>query len=765
MAESEVPPERRRRRPTMRRKIRCNRETPCSNCMRSKNDACVYEKHPSHPQPLQHHVGQIETARVAPVQEPRRLRPLMPVDTASSTSQGSTTSSRPMSSLPTSTATSPPSDPSVAQDVEHLRSRIRQLEDELAKVSSKANETSAPASASNLDIEPAAPQPAAPFRMHGESRLFGEVYLISRSVIHKTRLFGQSHWVHGTAVFGETLDIIEPIIRETSRAVPGMQRCKHLAKIIKSRRAPPWPSPPTTDLPSKDVADKLVDGYLRTMETIYRVLHIPTFMAEYEAVWASDSEPDAAFLVQLKLVFAIGATIYDENFSLRGLAIKWVYEAQTWLSTPEFKSRLGLRSLQINILLLLARETSGVGEDLVWIAAGSLIRTAIHIGLHRDPEHLLKRTFLAAEMRRRLWNTILEIALQSSMRSGGPPLIDLNDFNTCPPGNFNDEQLTAENPVPKPDDCFTQTSIAIALRSTVPIRLAIVKFLNNLSSNGPYEETLRLDVEFRKSYKNLCQVLKECQSNDGSSPSQFSMQVVDFIMRRFLSSLHTPFFGASLKGTAYAFSRKVVVDASLKVWCAVFPSTSIATAQPHDTVSREESDFARLTACGSVFFRTIAVQACYLLASELRAQLCEEDSVGPICFRPTLLSILDETKSWCLRCIDAGETNTKGYLFTCVIAAEIEGLLQGINKDEFPELLVKAAEDAEERCIKILEEKVAQSQANSATDGLIDMTLNTPPDMADAWDFMMTDTQFGFGNMDPMGWALSDELTQHEPLW
>src|SRR5688572_7801408 len=110
-----------------------------------------------------------------------------------------------------------------------------------------------------------------------------------------------------------------------------MQSCKHLAKIIKSRRAPPWPSPPTADLPSKDVADKLVDGYLRTTETLYRILHVPTFMAEYEAVWASDSEPDTAFLVLLRLILAIGATIYDENFSLRGPAIKWVYEAQTWL--------------------------------------------------------------------------------------------------------------------------------------------------------------------------------------------------------------------------------------------------------------------------------------------------------------------------------------------------------------------------------------------------------------------------------------------------
>ncbi|KAK7414546.1 hypothetical protein QQX98_006573 [Neonectria punicea] len=733
MAESDVPPERRRRRPAVRRKIRCNRETPCSNCVRSKNETCVYENHPPHQLP-QHHVG---PTGAVPAQEPRRLRHLAPVDATSSTSRGSTASSRPKSSQPSSTVTSPPTDLPSTQDVEHLRSRIRQLEAELAKVSQKPTQAPALASRPNLDSEPTAPRSLGPFRRHGESRLFGEVHILSRSVMHKTRLFGQSHWVHGTAVFDETFDIIEPLVRETSRAIPGMQRCKHLGKIIKSRRAPPWPSSPTPDLPSKDVADKLVDGYLRTTEILYRILHVPTFMAEYEAVWVSDSNPDTTFLVLLKLVLAIGATIYDENFSLRGSAIKWVYEAQTWLTAPEFKSRLGLRSLQINILLLLARETTGVGEDLVWIATGSLIRQAVHIGLHCDPEHLLKRTALAAEMHRRLWNTILEITLQSSMRSGGPPLICVEDFNTGPPGNFDDEQLTIESPVPKPDNCFTRTSIAIALRNTIPIRLAVVKFLNNLSSSGSYEETLRLDAELRKSYKNLCRVLKECQSSDGSSPSQFSMRVVDFTMRRYLSSLHTPFFGPSLKGTAYAFSRKVVVDASLKVWCAVFPFTSIATVQSRSDAIAQEDDFARLTACGSVFFRTVAMQASFLLAAELRAQLLEEEGLGPTCLRPNLVAILDETKSWCLRCIDAGETNTKGYLFTCVISAEIEGLLQGLSKDLFPELLVKAAEDAEERCIAILEDRIAQSQANSATDGLIEMSLNTPPEMEDAWDFMV----------------------------
>ncbi len=267
----------------------------------------------------------------------------------------------------------------------------------------------------------------------------------------------------------DTFDIAEPLLREgSSEALANMQRCKSLARIIKSRRAPPWPAPPTPDLPERRVADALVACYLRTIESVYRVLHITTFQRDYDALWTSESAPDMSFIVQLKLVFAIGSTVFDEEFSLRASAVRWVYEAQTWISEPEFKSRLSIQFLQTSILLLLARDLVSVGRDSVWVSAGALLRRAVSMGLHRDPAHLPKRSTFAAEMRRRLWNTILEVALQSSLNSGGPPLLSLDDFDTEPPANFNDDQLVADGSLPRPDDELTQASMSIAIRKTFP---------------------------------------------------------------------------------------------------------------------------------------------------------------------------------------------------------------------------------------------------------------------------------------------------------
>ncbi|OJD24081.1 hypothetical protein ACJ73_04562 [Blastomyces percursus] len=537
-----------------------------------------------------------------------------------------------------------------------------------------------------------------------------------------------------------------------------MQRCKFLARVIKSQWTPPWPAPPKLDLPQKDVADKLVDCYLRTIEIVYRILHIPTFKRDYEQVWLNAAPPDTAFLVQLKLVLAIGATTFDQKFSMRASAIRWIYEAQAWLAEPEFKARLNTQVLQTNILLLIARQTASLGGSLVWISAGSLIRRAMLLGLHRDPTFLPESTVFAIEMRRRLWNTILEIALQSSIDSGAPPLISLGSFDAEPPRNFNDDQLMVGDPPPASDDTFTQMSVAIALRKTFPIRLAVAEFLNNLQSRSTYGETLQLDAKLRTSHKELCRALHGLTSATGSSPSRFQVQVVDFIMHRNFLVLHTPFFVPALRETAYAFSRKVVVDVSLKIWRLV----RLPPFSGHETSPTVEDDLVRLAINGSQFFRGSALQANLTAAAELMFQLHEETGLSPVPLRPDLLAIVNDAMAWSFRCIEAGETNIKGHLFTCLVAARVDGLMKGTERDEFPESLIRAVEAAQEKCLRVLEEKAAEGRTGPAVDVPNQMGLDIPEGTED-WDIIMPIGQFNLE--DPMNWLFNDETTQCMPIY
>ena len=94
----------------------------------------------------------------------------------------------------------------------------------------------------------------------------------------------------------DIIELIDPYVRnEDSKTIQALRKCKKLGKIIKSQLIPPWPTVPTSDLPSKHVADELIENYIRTSESIYRVLHIPTFRTQYEALWKNRENPDTGF--------------------------------------------------------------------------------------------------------------------------------------------------------------------------------------------------------------------------------------------------------------------------------------------------------------------------------------------------------------------------------------------------------------------------------------------------------------------------------------
>lgn len=497
----------------------------------------------------------------------------------------------------------------------------------------------------------------------------------------------------------DIIELTEPYLNDNScQVLPKLQRCKQLARRIKAQRAPPWPCPLTSDLPAKHIADALVEHYLETIETVYRILHIPSFKRDYEELWTSklsDAAPrDTAFLVQLKLVLALGAVTYDDTFSLRASAVEWVYEALTFLSEPVFKSRLSIQTLQTHILLLLAQELVDVGGDAVWIATGSLVRTAITLGLHRDPSGLPEMHVFQAEMRRRLWNTVLEVSLQASIWSGGPPLLSQDDFDAEPPRNLDDESLLADDAVPQGDDTFTDTSVARALRATFPARLQLTKALNDLASGvEDYAATLQLDGDLRQAFKTMRQTLQRCASP--SSVPVFAATAVDFIVLHYLSSLHAPYLGPSAHDSAaYAFSRKVLLDSSLQLWAAVGTSSSAADA--HVNL------LARLARCGAGFFRTASFRAAQVVTAELRAQLREEEA-GLVPLRADLLAVVEESRLWSVRCVEAGETNVKGCLVTGMVAAQVEMLRKGAGWEETERAVMRGAEEALDCCLGVLD--------------------------------------------------------------
>jgi hypothetical protein len=92
---------------------------------------------------------------------------------------------------------------------------------------------------------------------------------------------------------------------ESSQALSLLGKCKALARKTKARRDRSsllGQPEPASLFPGKDVADTLVDGYMWTTESVYRVLHIPSFMADYATFWTDPASLSPAVSLQIKLV-------------------------------------------------------------------------------------------------------------------------------------------------------------------------------------------------------------------------------------------------------------------------------------------------------------------------------------------------------------------------------------------------------------------------------------------------------------------------------
>jgi hypothetical protein len=275
-------------------------------------------------------------------------------------------------------------------------------------------------------------------------------------------------------------------------------------------------------VPDRELCDVLIGLYFKTCESHFRILHYPSFNKEYLQYWERPEEASESFILKMLLAVSLGITYYQGSNikDLRNLAKKCIFAGNQWLNVmPNEKRRLNISGLQIHCLVLLARHTHGVVGDLCWISVGNLVRTAFTMGFHRDPKHFPKMSALHAELRRRLWATIIELNVQLSLDGGVNPLISMDDFDTEPPANVNDIDIveaTKARPVSKPSTVYTQTTLQLILLKSLPLRLRICRFINDFRFDPTYDAVLDLGSQMTKACKESIMILRAAESPDPS---------------------------------------------------------------------------------------------------------------------------------------------------------------------------------------------------------------------------------------------------------
>lgn len=565
------------------------------------------------------------------------------------------------------------------------------------------------------------------------------------------------------------------------------------------------------ETPTREVADGLVELYLGSFESTHRILHIPLFRTEYKAFWARKDQqeqqqgqlPQQEHLhhrrtLKILLVLALGSSLAvtttsdskahpsPEQIDLRRRAEQWIYAAQAWLAGPLEKDRLDITGIQIHCLTLLARQIFSVGGDLVWMSSGALVHTAMQTGLHRDPDHLSRSghatpsskkrgedttitatgmSVLTAEVRRRLWATVLELAVQTARDAAMLARISMDDFDTQAPANLDDEDLlpnpttagtrggshasrswmvldSPTRPRGRSRAQFTDTSIQLILYESIPLRLRVLQRLNGLGSELSYGDVLSLSREISDARSlaqgKLCRHIMKCRQARHPEPparghqkrhqlrqrppTTFHARMLDLLVRWFLVHLHNPFVVKARANPEFHFSLRTALDVAVDVFS---PSCTDATDNDRglqgtvadycfslrggEEDNGSDAAFFQLLATSGGMFREIVRGALSIVAMELLAAMedamrgvlehqvgadrgQDEDDGGDvgggrdvvpltatsysarrhIAMLKSAAGRIQEVSLDRIRL--AGETNIKGYMFICLVLAQVAAM-------------------------------------------------------------------------------------------
>ncbi|CAG9953858.1 unnamed protein product [Clonostachys rosea f. rosea IK726] len=737
---------RQRRRPAFsclecrRRKIKCDRKDPCSHCV-SVAIQCVHKVFRDAPETSSVQSStQGRTAASSPVSTPSSRAQSGQSRTHGIGNENGSVTSRSLvartdisRSAPTPTlagqteATTAPI-PSTTRDedeqlsVHALLRRIQHLENSL--------ETS--------------PAPAH-YEPGGELTDRQPVHQDTRVSLYKTRISKWSYWVGMVdefdliktcysaagggllASYGETANEdklnsfhgpeIDPLLRETGDL---LGKCKVFAKSLKTGRPSKSLGGAGFDLrpPSRELADTMVDLYCTSFESVYRIIHVPSFRSEYEQYWDSPESATASQCLKILLVISIGSSLHDHGKGLRPKVQQWVHASQAWLAGPLEKNRLDIGGLQVYCLVILARQIFSIGGDLVWVSMGSVIRMAMQIGLHHDPKHLPAMSLLEAELRRRLWATVLEMAIQSSLDSAMPPIICLDQFDTEAPSNYNDDEIDESTTklAPHPRSTYTTSSIQLILLDSIPTRLRILQLLGGLKPELSYQDALSLSLEVTESY---CAYRKFGQKNNNSGMTPFHRNMLDYFVRRFLIPLHCLFANKAPSNPLFYYSLKTNLDVAM----------TIVSPEPDD-------GFSRIMATGGGLFREGFWYATSIIGREILSQVSAQHREGTLYRNARHRELLKQAVRDMISLAEArmheGDTNVKLHMFLSMILAQTEATEEGVPCEL---RIAQGARDSLRLCHDLLQaQAVPEPMPNYDDAGVTSSTLDAMPGNP-LWDF------------------------------
>lgn len=309
-------------------------------------------------------------------------------------------------------------------------------------------------------------------------------------------------------------------------------------------------------IPDQRTAESLVQKYLDTIERTYRLLHIPTFKDELSRFWANPAAVEDEWLAQLFMILALG--LHASNTKLhspisndvdRTMLDKFFSGAEVSLKKTSFMFIPTITTIRTLCIMVIAKQVvaSSCHElDACGPLMATIVRLSMSIGLHCDPEDDSTMSPFDKEIRRRLWTTIAYMELQQAMSTGMPLLLRSSDFDTLPPANINDVDISPSSyaaPALRRSDEYTDSSFQIILARSFPIAFDIVCLANSPSGALEYDQVLHHNAEIKQLLYETTLIFPNSTSASSNNEHEWEWidlqrTMLDVFFRRILLVLH-----------------------------------------------------------------------------------------------------------------------------------------------------------------------------------------------------------------------------------
>jgi hypothetical protein len=471
-------------------------------------------------------------------------------------------------------------------------------------------------------------------------------------------------------------------------------------------------------LPPRTICDVLLDTYVNTFESVLRILHVPSFLRDYECFWdnsnARSIDADWAFACKLLAAIAIGSCICPSQdpqsdaerapgASLQEQASDWIAHSRQWLARRMLAgSRANLDMAQILCLLALARHTQhhhATSTGATWLPEDhDLTRIAIHMGLHREPRiHCPDMSIQEAEIRRRLWATMLELSLQQCLDGGLPAPLAPESYDCEPPSSITDEDLELGVKSPKCSS-LTPSTVLMLLARTQQLRLRSLQLVNAPGASKAYEDSHRSAAELNVA---CCADFDMLRSMSNPRPTNFQIKLLGLFTRPFVFALHAPFADQATAKPAYYYSRRMRMEFS-----ALLLARNEEAEQANDSTPNATDPDANATLLirGHGHFALVQRQATAALCVDLISEL--EDNAFPTLdggSRQKLHDALNHSVSVFEQRVRAsgGAHSTHEYLFFASAQAYIDTMLR--RSDNVDQAIANRARAALAMCCEAME--------------------------------------------------------------